>query len=192
LLKNMKPMLERVREPEEMGFRAGYRCSDLVHSLRMLSERSNECGEHVWVASLDMEKAFDKVYHSEVLQALRQTGVHEDLIAAVRRLYTNQTAFVALDAHTQSRLFEVRRGVRQGDPLSPALFANTLRIIMSSLKHKWELEGCGSIVGSSLLGRSRLTHSLFADDTRLVARSRKALIAILCDILRELSALVCN
>jgi hypothetical protein len=186
LLKLLAPKLSSVREPEEMGFRSGYKCSDLVHVLRMLSEKSNEWGEHVWVASLDLEKAFDQVFRYEVLQGLRATGVPERLISAVRMLYLQQQAFVALDGQLRSRHFDVTRGVRQGDPLSPALFANTVRIIMVGLKRKWENKGFGTIVGSDICEKSRLTYAMFADDTTLVARSRRALVSMLRDLNTEL------
>ncbi len=36
--------------------------------MRMMAEKSDEWGEEVWAASLDLEKAFDKVYHSSVMR----------------------------------------------------------------------------------------------------------------------------
>jgi hypothetical protein len=80
----------------------------------MLSEKAIEWGEHVWVASLDSEKAFDQVFHSAVLQGLRATGVPERFISAVRMLYIDQQAFVALDGQLRSRHFDVTRGDSAG------------------------------------------------------------------------------
>ena len=37
-------------------------CSDAVNAVRNVSEKSLEWGEHLWVAKLDVEKAFDN-YH---------------------------------------------------------------------------------------------------------------------------------
>ena len=81
--------MERLKTPEEMGVRKSYGCGDLIPCLRMVSEKSVEWGETVWAASLDLEKAFDKVIHSAV-----SAGVSDCDLRAVQNLYARQCAFV--------------------------------------------------------------------------------------------------
>ena len=45
LLRRMEHVLDNVKTPEEMGFRKGYGCCDLVHCLRMVSEKGNVRGK---------------------------------------------------------------------------------------------------------------------------------------------------
>ena len=66
--------------------------------------------------------------------------------------------------------------------MSPALFANTLRIAMAALKEKWEKEGRGTIIGSNYAGKRRITYAMFADDTTLLAKSKQALKIMLRDL----------
>ena len=149
LLERMRKTLECQQTPEEMGFRRDYSCSALVHLLRMSGEKSKEWGETVWMASVDLEKAFDKVIHEAVLRGLEFSGADAASIAAVKRMYSEQYAYIDLGSGDKSRLFMIMRGVRQGDPLSPSLFANSIRICISKLKAKWEREGLGTSVGSN-------------------------------------------
>ena len=61
LLGRIGPVLESLQDPEQGGFRPDYSCSDMVLFARMIAEKAEEWGEEVWAASLDLEKAFDKV-----------------------------------------------------------------------------------------------------------------------------------
>ena len=136
----------------------------------------------MWTASLDLEKAFDKVLHDRVFGSLLGTGVEIEVVAALQSLYQDLSAYVQLERGNQSRLFPILRGVRQGDPLSPILFINVLGDVLRDIAEKWEKQKRGSIVGAWGDQFGRLTHLLFADDTTLVAKSKKDLVAMLKDI----------
>ena len=192
-------LLERIRDtmseqmlPEEMGFRTDYSCSDLIHTLRMIGEKSIEWGETVWMASLDLEKAFDKIIHTAVFEGLAKAGIDDCTIQAIRELYAGQGAYVDLGSGSRSRLFQILRGVRQGDPLSPSLFANSVRFTMKSLKDKWERSKLGTVVGSNSKEKERISFAMFADDTTLVAKSKRALKIMLHDIQRALADIGLN
>ena len=169
LLHRVKPLLDSLQEPQQAGFRPDYGCNDVIHFLRMISEKSAEWGQAVWCASLDLEKAFDKVLHSFVFQSLRASGVEPCIVKPLCELYSLQTAQVRMDGDTRSRAFKILRGVRQGDPLSPILFNAVTRDIFSGLKQSWLQRNLGTMVGSSSMLRS--THVMFADDTTLLASS---------------------
>ena len=192
LLERMSEKLEEKRTPEEMGFRKRYSCSDLIHTLRMMGERAMEFGETIWMASLDLEKAFDKVLHAAVFDALDDAEVDSCTVSAVRALYSNNKACIRRTGGANSRVFDILRGVRQGDPLSPALFTNAVRVKMQSLKRKWEQQKYGTIVGSNSECSSRITYAMFADDTTLIARSRRTLRLMIHDICTELSSIGLN
>ena len=177
--------LEPHRTPEEVGFRRHFNANDLVHPLRILGEKGRDWKETLWLASLDLEKAFDKVFHDDVFEALQFEEVDDVIIAAIRELYADQWAYVFLETSVQSRDFEILRGVRQGDPMSPDLFSTAIRHVMRKLKTKWEAEARGTIVGSDHSQQRRLTYMMFADDTTVVAKSRQALTIMLRDLRQE-------
>ena len=98
------------------------------------------------------------------------SGIDACSVAAISKLYADQEAYVDIGTGARSKLFNILRGVRQGDPLSPALFANSIRISMKTLKTKWERSGLGTLVGSDARGNGRISFAMFADDTTIVER----------------------
>jgi hypothetical protein len=181
LLARIGSSLDSLQGVEQGGFRPDYSCSDIIMFMRMMAEKADEWGEEVWAASLDLEKAFDKVYHSSVLDSLEDAGVESDIISFLGRLYGQQKAYVCLDSATRSRLIDILRGVRQGDPMSPILFNNVTRQVFQALKEKWSREGRGSLV-CSRSSAEKSTHAMFADDTTLFASNKKDLIQMIRDV----------
>ena len=76
-----------------------------------------------WLLSMDLRKAFDTVDHAEVFRALGRHGVDPAYVALLRKLYSGQTGSV-----NGSRIFNILRGVRQGDVLSAIIFNCVLDI----------------------------------------------------------------
>ena len=70
----------------------------------------------------------------------------------------------------ESRSFQIRRGVRQGAPLSPLLFNMVLNRVLDEVRTTCKNKGYGPNVGLTLRGE-RLTRVAFADDMTPVARS---------------------
>eukprot|EP00959_Pyramimonas_sp_CCMP1952_P059607 1245039-Pyramimonas_sp.AAC.1 len=58
----IRGQLENKLEEEQCGFGKERGCDDVVHALRMIVGKSAEWGEELWLATLDVEKAFDRVY----------------------------------------------------------------------------------------------------------------------------------
>ena len=67
------------------------------------------------------EKAFDCVNHSFLFRLLEQLGFGPSFIQWVYTLYTGANMRIILNGYLSSRI-DLKRGVRQGDPLSPLLY----------------------------------------------------------------------
>ncbi len=78
-------------------------------------------GSNVYVCTLDMSKAFDRVKHSDLFKKLQQRNLPDIFIRLLIYMYRNQEASVRWDNVT-SNSFELTNGVKQGAVLSALLY----------------------------------------------------------------------
>ena len=152
---------------------------DALAVVETLISKCNEFNLPIWLASLDLKKAFDKITHKVIFEALRNQGIEEPLVAWIIDLYSNQTGCV--DNNSE---FLISRGVRQGDVLSSIIFNAALELIFQRWKaqlnhHGWMLSGPND---------ERLTNARYADDMLLFAKSLPELEAMLQFLHIELAA----
>ena len=151
---------------EQGGFRAKRSCIDQVFTLRQVMEKAIEKRRELFVAFIDLEKAYDRVNRVKLWEALRQAQVEEGLVRAVQSLYMECEARVKV-GEKQSEWFNVDQGVRQGCTLSPWLFNVFLDAIVKEAR-----EG---FVEGVRMGNEVVDVLLFADDMVLVADSVESL-----------------
>jgi hypothetical protein len=114
-------------------------------------------------------------------------GVDVRYVRVLAKLYRDQVGYISL-GDTLSKPFEINRGTKQGDPLSPALFNAVLENVLRKIKPAWHEKGYGVAVGENDAGV--LTNLRFADDLLLVASSKKQIKGMLGDLVtsaREVS-----
>ena len=102
-------------------------------------------------------------------------------INLLTKLYDGQQARIQVD--TQSDLFEIKRGTKQGDPISPILFISVLEHIMRKVKEKWAKKYRGIQIGT--MAETRITNLRFADDILLIARTLPEIRQMIADIIEE-------
>ena len=86
--------------------------------------------KELWMAFVDLEKAFDRVPREVVWWALRKVGVEEWLIKVIQSMYVGVTTAVRMKGE-ESMEFHVKVGVHQGSVLSPLLFTIVLEALSS-------------------------------------------------------------
>ena len=137
LHKRMEIKLEAAQTRGQAGFRNEFSCDDHLFVVTLLMEKSNEIGQPCWMATLDFKKAFDTIAHEALWRALDEQDIPACYINVLKALYHEQTARVQTDA--SSRTFNIHRGTKQGDPISPTLFNAVVEEFRN--KNQKEMEG---------------------------------------------------
>ncbi|KAE9414292.1 hypothetical protein Angca_002828, partial [Angiostrongylus cantonensis] len=102
------------------GFRKGFSTMDHIHTITRLIEASREYKRPLCLTFIDLEKAFDSIEIEAVMEALGSQGVPTQYIKILRELYNNFTTKIS-PFYNDINVY-VKRGVRQGDTISPKLF----------------------------------------------------------------------
>ena len=134
-------------------FSPGKGTTDAIFIVRQVQEKFLGKQKELWMAFVDLEKAFDRVPHEVLWWALRHVGVEEWMVNVIKSMYDGVTTAVKRNGE-ESESFEVKVGVHQGSVLSPILFNIVMQAIADNFKKglAWEL--------------------LYADDLVLLAESR--------------------
>ena len=112
---------------------------------------------------LDLKKAYDSVPIFNILTKLYHYGVRGKCFDLLCNLYTSSKVRARF-ASMSSNGFPIKRGVRQGCPLSPIL----LNLFINDILNDCEKYGVS-------IGRKKCCGGLFADDVVLIAPSVKNL-----------------
>jgi len=106
---------------QQFGFRSNHSTTQqLMRIVEFITIRFNE-SKSTGMVLLDIEKAFDSVWHDALLHKLMVAGVPTHLVKIVQSFLENRSSFVVIN-DKKSRAYNVPAGVPQGSPLSPHLF----------------------------------------------------------------------
>ena len=149
LFSRVRRQLEPHLSTYQFGFRPGRGTTEAIFTLRRLQEESHRSHAPLHAAYVDLSKAFDRVNHDALWETLLHRGVHPDLLARLKSLYSGATASARVGG-ASSAPFPLTTGVRQGCPLSPLLFNIYIDTVIRSLLAR--LPGAGIRIGYSING----------------------------------------
>ncbi|CAL1356487.1 unnamed protein product [Linum trigynum] len=140
-------------------------------------------GREKWMAlKLDMEKAYDRVEWPLLFELLKGLGFGDKWLKWLRSCVTTVSFYIVLNGSIHG-YFHPQRGLRQGDPLSPLLFAIYTEAFSSLIEN--------FIRNSSLHGlrihreAPLISHLFFADNSYLFLRASSTECVRLIEILHE-------
>jgi len=161
-LKNILPQLI----PENQGgFVKGRMIWDNIILVQEAIHSSQKNGDKGMAVKLDLANAFDRVSHSFLYQVMRRFGFAPEFISWVKACIS-QPWIAPLINGRAGPFFKASRGLRQGCPLSPLLYAIQASVLSLQLEYARQDQELSGI--RMARGTKDINHALFADDTILL------------------------
>ena len=123
----------------QYGFRKARSTSDLLDYAVHVWSSALECSGESRVISLDISKAFDRVWYKSLLAKLPMFGLHHTLINWIGSFLSDRSIAVRVDGFL-SNLHSINAGLPQGSVISPVLlilFINDQLTYTSSSIHSF-------------------------------------------------------
>jgi hypothetical protein len=141
ILRRIEGKMEAMLTEDQFGVRKGRGTREAILGLRLIIEKRLRKDQDTFIAFIDLEKAFDKVYWKQLFLMMRDVGVKYKDRRVVERLYKEEVAVVRCGEHQEES--NIRQGVRQGCSLSPVLFNGYIQRGLDKVREK--LEGVGGV-----------------------------------------------
>ena len=164
---------EAIRTPEQSGGKKdcyGYRDQLMINNV--ILENCKKRKKNLSTAWIDYKKAFDSVPHSWILKCLQMYKVHPVTFIeeSMSQWKTNMT-LVHKEGVLETGPIRIKRGIFQGDSLSPLLFTMSLNPLSK------ELQKTG--YGYQLDEQTKINHLFYVDDLKLYGTSDKQLTGLI-------------
>lgn len=131
-------------------------------TLQKIIKKKRKEGKPLTVITLDLKKAFDNISHQSIKRALRRFKVDPRTAAYIMANFEDQWTTIFCEGEEIAGM-QVKRGVKQGDPLSPILFNMVLDELIASLKIRHGVK----------MGTANISVLGYADDLLLLAENTK-------------------
>ena len=157
--------VEDIVSQAQYGFRPAKSTAHAIYIIRRIQDYAERTGGALYMTLLDWEKAFDKVDHDALGQALKRIGIDDKIINTLRDGYEKATFFTE-DDFGKSGNKKQRSGIRQGCPLSPYLFVLVMTCIETDV-----LEQLTNTAKGDRLPNLDFDMVFYADDTIVFNRT---------------------
>ena len=130
----------RILNETQSGFRKEYSTIDNIMALYTLIEYFKSQKQKLFCCFVDFTKAFDNIWRVGLWQKLLKHGICGKILNVITNMYSGIKSCITVNG-TSSGYFTCEKGVRQGENLSPLLFA----IYLNDLENFMNTSGCKGI-----------------------------------------------
>lgn len=153
---------------EQAGFRKKSRTTDQIFILKKIVDGIiTNRKDRLYACFVDFQKAFDNVWHEALLLKLNRIGVMGNCFNVIRDMYSKST-ICTKTALGHSHDIPVRKGVHQGNTLSPTLF----NIFINDLPDYLRGNDSPSLNSAQ---NTEIPCLLYADDLVILSTSKRGL-----------------
>jgi Reverse transcriptase (RNA-dependent DNA polymerase) len=151
LASRLQPHMNKLLTQTQTGFLKGRNIVHGFHYTQELVVAVTRQGARVGIFKADIHKAFDSIAWEFLIKCLKASGFADNWIQWIVNLVLQGTSKVIINS-VAGRSIKLRRGVGQGDPLSPYLFTRWISKLNELQLLTAPFQGCRTCL-------------LYADDT---------------------------
>ena len=164
-------ILPSLINPDQAAFVTGRNIDEPIRMISDIMEYIRDINESSLLFAADFEKAFDSIEHNFIYATLTHFGFGEKFIKWIKVLLSDNLSCITNNGKATD-FFIVKRGTKQGDPISPYIFILVIEIMATMVRQ------CESIKGVNINGLEKKL-VLFADDTTFFLKDTLSLTKVL-------------
>jgi hypothetical protein len=170
LTNRLKTMLPKIISPLQSAFVPFKNIQDnTILAYELLHSFKNKKGKGGFMfLNMDVEKVFNKMEWEFILSVMKQLGFHSTWITCIKLCISSSSFSILINGNPFS-LFSPKRGLMQGDPLSPFLFILGYEVLSRLLFNE---EALSNIKGLKISRNNpTIHHLLFVDDLLIFGKA---------------------
>ena len=186
VLGRLQTLAARIYPESQCGFRAERSTVDMIFSVRQIQEKCREQNMPLYMAFIDLTKAFDLVSREGLFQLLNKIGCPPKLLSIIESFHKDMKGVISFDG-ASSEAFSIKSGVKQGCVLAPTLFGiffsmllsyafkNTTEGVYLHTRSSGKLFNLARLKAKTKVRKVLIREMLFADDAAVISHTEKGL-----------------
>jgi hypothetical protein len=153
-------------------------CKEQLIIDTVIMEQARKNNRNICTAFIDYKKAYDSVPHSWLIKILKIYKINLDLVNFLSHVMTFWRTTLNLSINNtklKSEPIQIKRGIYQGDSLSPLWFC----LAINPLTNLLNSTGYGFNIRHNNTTLSKLNHLLYMDDIKLYASKKNHILSLL-------------
>ena len=171
IAKRLENVLPSIIHHNQSAYVKGRTIFDAVRTIEAIMDYTERYKISGKMICIDFKKAFDSVSRTFLRRTLSAFCFGPSFIQWIHTFEKNISSCI-MNNDFSTALFDVQRGVRQGDPLSAYLFIMVLEILSVSIRSDQDIEGI-------FVDKEEIKVGLFADDLTAFLRNDISLLNFL-------------